>query len=110
MAAIRPTTLNFSAGERNIFFHLLTACNLSCRHCYINQDQHGSATVSKATMEKWLKLFYEPDKQNNLILLGGEPTMHPDLAHGIHYARQIGYETVTIDSNGYLFHHILYIS
>lgn len=107
MVNLHPTTLEFKEGERNIFFHLLTACNLACRHCYINHAQHGSTMVDKATMENWLRLFYEPGKPNNLILLGGEPTMHPDLAHGIRFARQLGYETVTVDSNGFLFHDLL---
>ncbi len=104
---IKATTLQFKAKERNVFFHLLTACNLSCSHCYINTNQHGTETVSKETMEKWLALFYEPNKKTNIIFLGGEPTLHPDLAHGIHYARKLGYATITVDSNGYLFHDLL---
>lgn len=104
---IKPTTLQFKAQERNVFFHLLTACNLSCSHCYINPDQHGSQTVSKETMESWLALFYEPSKESNIIFLGGEPTLHKDLAHGIHYAKKLGYATVTVDSNGFLFHNLL---
>jgi MoaA/NifB/PqqE/SkfB family radical SAM enzyme len=38
-------TVGFQPGERNVFFHILTACNLSCRHCYINPAQHGTATL-----------------------------------------------------------------
>ena len=104
---LMPTTLEFKAGERNIFFHLLTACNLSCRHCYINTEQHGTQTVSRQTMEEWLRLFYRAGQRNNVIFLGGEPTMHPELAHGIAFAKELGYATVTVDSNGYLFHDLL---
>ncbi|MGV1099908.1 radical SAM protein [Thiovibrio sp. JS02] len=100
-------TLHFKARERNIFFHLLTACNLACRHCYINPAQHGTGTVSRQTMEEWLTLFYNPDKESNVIFLGGEPTLHPDLAHGIRYARSLGYRTITVDSNGFLHHNLL---
>lgn len=99
-------TVGFQSGERNIFFHILTACNLSCRHCYINTDQHGTATLSRQTIEKWLELFADPAKKSNVIFLGGEPTMHPDLAHAIAKAKALGF-TVTVDSNGYLFHDIL---
>jgi len=107
MTEILPTTLEFKPGERNIFFHLLTACNLSCCHCYINPEQHGTSIVSKETMEEWLRLFYRSDKRSNVIFLGGEPTMHQDLAHGIHFAKELGYETITVDSNGFLFHDLL---
>ncbi len=41
MSHRKPHTVQFKAGERNIFFHLLTACNLSCAFCYINPVQHG---------------------------------------------------------------------
>ncbi|MDA3970985.1 MAG: radical SAM protein [Desulfobulbaceae bacterium] len=104
---MKPTTLEFKPQERNIFFHVLTGCNLSCKHCYINPDQHGKEMVSRNTMETWLKLFYEPTKDTNVIFLGGEPTMHKDLAHGVKFARELGYATVTIDTNGYVFHDIL---
>ncbi len=104
---MKPTTLEFKPQERNIFFHLLTGCNLTCKHCYINPSQHGTETVSRATMETWLKLFYKPQKATNVIFLGGEPTMHKDLAHGVKFAKELGYTTVTIDTNGYVFHDIL---
>ncbi len=105
---MNPTarTVAFQPGERNIFFHILTACNLSCKHCYINPSQHGTTTLPKETMLRWLELFADPDKKSNVIFLGGEPTMHPDLSYGIERAKELGM-AVTVDSNGYLFHDIL---
>jgi MoaA/NifB/PqqE/SkfB family radical SAM enzyme len=99
-------TVGFQAGERNIFFHVLTACNLSCKHCYINPDQHGKTRVSREEMGAWLELFFDKEKKTNVIFLGGEPTLHPDLAYGIAKARELGF-FVTVDSNGYLFHDFL---
>ncbi|RUM43377.1 MAG: radical SAM protein [Desulfocapsa sp.] len=99
-------TVDFRPGERNVFFHLLTACNLSCRHCYINPLQHGTATLPLETVLKWLKLFARAEQKTNLILLGGEPTMHPDIALIIRAAKSMRY-AVTVDSNGFLFHDLL---
>lgn len=99
-------TVGFQAGERNVFLHLLTACNLSCRHCYINPSQHGTTTLPTGTVLKWLKLFARPERQSNLILLGGEPSLHPDLAEIIRAAKSLRY-AVTVDSNGFLFHDLL---
>lgn len=99
-------TVGFKPGERNVFFHLLTACNLACRHCYINQGQHGSNTLPLKTVLVWLKLFARPERQTNLILLGGEPTLHPDLPAIIRAAKSLRY-AVTVDTNGYLFHDFL---
>ncbi len=101
-----PRTVAFKPGERNIFFHILTACNLSCGHCYINPDQHGSQTLPRETIEKWLELFVSPEKRSNVIFLGGEPTLHPDLPRVAARAKDLGY-FVTVDSNGYLFHDFL---
>lgn len=99
-------TVGFKAGERNVFFHILTACNLSCRHCYINKEQHGTQQLSKEQMVDWMTILADPDKKTNMIFLGGEPTMHPDLPFAIEKAKELGY-FVTVDSNGYLFHDLL---
>lgn len=53
-----------------------------------------------------MELFVAPGKKSNVIFLGGEPTMHPDLVHGISKAKALGFD-VTVDSNGYLFHNLL---
>jgi MoaA/NifB/PqqE/SkfB family radical SAM enzyme len=101
-----PHTVGFKTGERNIFLHLLTACNLSCAHCYINPSEHGSSMLSRGQIESWIRLFSDPAKESNIVFLGGEPTMHPDLVYGIEVAKSCGY-AVTVDTNGYLFHDFL---
>lgn len=100
-------TVDFKPGERNIFFHILTDCNLSCQHCYINTAQQGTGSVPGVTIEKWLKLFMDETKETNVIFLGGEPTMHKDLPQAIKTAKKMGYRSVTVDTNGFLFHDFL---
>lgn len=100
-------TVAFAKNSVNVFFHILTQCNLSCRHCYINPAQHGNEILSLETVETWLKPFPDGHRQANLILLGGEPTLHPQLNQIVFAARKMGYDSVTIDTNGYLFHDIL---
>ena len=107
MKPSQARTVAFKEGERNVFFHILTACNLSCRHCYINPPEHGTSSVTRENLEKWLKLFHAPGKETNVIFLGGEPTLHPDLPQAIKFAKQLGYSSVTVDSNGFLFHDFL---
>ena len=99
-------TVGFKPGERNIFFHILTACNLSCCHCYFNKEQHGTRQLTREELEQWMTLFADPGKRSNMIFLGGEPTMHPDLPFAIQKAKELGF-FVTVDSNGYLFHDLL---
>ena len=100
-------TVSFSKNSTNIFFHILTRCNLKCRHCYINQKQHGKNDVDLPTIKAWLGIFAEKSKRANVIFLGGEPTLHPDLHSAIREARYLGYSSITVDTNGYLFNNIL---
>jgi MoaA/NifB/PqqE/SkfB family radical SAM enzyme len=100
-------TVAFSKASSNLFFHILTQCNLSCSHCYINRDQHGDKILSIDTIRDWLDLFAPKAHQTNLVLLGGEPTLHPDLSLAVKEARRLEYKSITIDTNGYLFHDIL---
>ncbi len=104
---MQKKTVAFSKESANLFFHLLTRCNLSCSHCYINPDQHGKNTLSIDTIQRWLGLFAKKASQTNLIFLGGEPTLHKDLSAAVKHARKLHFKSITIDTNGFLFHDIL---
>jgi MoaA/NifB/PqqE/SkfB family radical SAM enzyme len=54
-----------------------------------------------------MKPFAAKSANTNLILLGGEPTLHPDLPQIIKHARKLGFASISVDTNGYLFHDIL---
>lgn len=99
-------TVEFSAGERNIFLHILTACNLSCSHCYINQAQHGTRQLTRQELASWIPLLRGATKKANIVFLGGEPTLHKALPFAVQTAKQCGYQ-VTVDTNGYLFNNFL---
>jgi MoaA/NifB/PqqE/SkfB family radical SAM enzyme len=100
-------TVAFSRSSTNLFFHILTKCNLKCRHCYINPAQHGKNTLPLPTIKAWLEAFSNNCNSTNLIFLGGEPTLHPELAAVVKHARRLGFGSLTIDTNGYLFGDIL---
>ncbi len=100
-------TVAFSKNSSNLFFHILTKCNLRCRHCYINPEQHGEKKLPLSTIRAWLDEFASISATTNVIFLGGEPTLHPDLPGAIKYACDGGFGSITVDTNGYLFHDIL---
>lgn len=103
-----PRTVAFSRNATNVFFHILTACNLRCRHCYINPSQQGAESLDIETICAWLNAFAGKENPANVIFLGGEPTLHPELSLAVKHARRSGYQSITIDTNGYLFHDILH--
>lgn len=100
-------TVAFSKDSSNLFFHILTRCNLACAHCYINPKQHGHQTLSIDTIRRWLGLFAPKASRTNLIFLGGEPTLHRDLPAAVKEAGLLHFNSITIDTNGFLFHDIL---
>ena len=100
-------TVAFSKNASNLFFHILTKCNLRCRHCYINPEQQGKENLPLATIKTWLDQFASISATTNVIFLGGEPSLHPDLAGAVKYAKDRGFVSITVDTNGYLFHDIL---
>ena len=102
-----PSTVEFKRQAANVFLHVLTRCNLRCRHCYINPEQHGRKRLPIERIERWLGVFAGRSPGANLVLLGGEPTLHPDLPRAVRCARRLGFGSITIDTNGYLFHDIL---
>ena len=104
---IQTKTVAFSKNSTNIFFHILTKCNLKCGHCYINPEQHGKDILPLPVIVAWLDAFARENSSKNLIFLGGEPTLHPDLPAAVEYARNLNFGSITIDTNGYLFHDIL---
>jgi MoaA/NifB/PqqE/SkfB family radical SAM enzyme len=104
---MRSRTVAFSKKASNLFFHILTQCNLSCSHCYINPEQHGRAMLDIQTIESWLTLFKKQAPTTHLVILGGEPTLHPDLGQMVKTARGMRFKSITIDTNGYLFNNIL---
>jgi MoaA/NifB/PqqE/SkfB family radical SAM enzyme len=100
-------TVTFSKNASNLFFHILTKCNLRCRHCYINPEQQGKKNLPLVTIKAWLDEFASISATTNVIFLGGEPSLHPDLAGAVKYAKDRGFVSITVDTNGYLFHDIL---
>jgi MoaA/NifB/PqqE/SkfB family radical SAM enzyme len=102
------STVEFSRQAANVFLHVLTRCNLRCRHCYINPEQHGRNRLPVERIERWLAVFAARSPGANLVLLGGEPSLHPDLPRAVRCARRLGFASVTIDTNGYLFNELLH--
>ncbi len=66
-------TVAFSKNAVNVFFHILTRCNLKCSHCYINKKEHGENTLSIDTIEAWLEVFASKKKKQMSFSWGESP-------------------------------------
>lgn len=77
-AGFRPRPLKFRAGEvPHATLEINRTCNLRCRCCY-NVDRDGLKPYDE--VERDLALLMSLRRLQAVTILGGEPTLHPDLA------------------------------
>ena len=67
----RPVEVPSTAPIKFLVLNLTNACNLSCRYCFVQQDD---ATMSPETVDKALGLVKETDAPT-IGFFGGEPTL-----------------------------------
>ena len=74
--------INDFCSRRHMFFNginiiLTHKCNLGCEYCYEKGAELNYGDISLDNFEKILK-WLRKNKKDKIILLGGEPTLHPD--------------------------------
>lgn len=86
--------------ERYLYLYVTTDCNLRCKHCYVGSDRlNAPKYFDVATVENVLEYFRVVAGHDKLCILGGEPTLHPDLSKIVDIAGDKKY-SITINSNG----------
>ncbi len=71
--------------EKNIGvgIDITDGCNMSCRHCYYHRQQ---VPLRHLPLEQLKKIISSAAEEfSELYLLGGEPTLHPELAQIVDY-------------------------
>jgi hypothetical protein len=85
--------------------HVTHACNLICESCshYSNHNHHGHLKLTQA--EQWMAPWSHRIAVDEFHLLGGEPTIHPDLPEFVSLARRYWPKAfITIRTNGFFLH------
>lgn len=74
---------------------ITTACNLRCKHCYLNRK------VKNLNTELWFKIMdiLEEIGIKKVVLLGGEPTLREDFYEILQYAI-LKFRNVSVETNG----------
>ena len=101
--------LHMKAGRNGIplsgTFELSPVCNMQCRMCYVRMtpDEIERSGGRLRTLEEWIALGREAQKQGMLMLLltGGEPFMWPDFRELYREMKKLGL-VITINTNGTL--------
>lgn len=82
----------------HIFLEILEACNCACEHCYASKSQKY---LSRQDWFKIVDLCVSNFHPKNIIIVGGEPTLHPDIYPIISYCIS-KVPVVSIQTNGTL--------
>ncbi|HZU85823.1 MAG TPA: radical SAM protein [Polyangiaceae bacterium] len=79
-------------------------CNMSCSFCFIDR------TVGDFDKDPLLDEIRQirASGTDHLVLSGGEPTLHPDLASLVAEAKALGFQTIEIQTNGVKAHEFGY--
>lgn len=72
-----PDVLQANEQQTTMQVNVTYACNLACRHCYLECGPKSTQTMSRETMEQVLAAFVAGGYKT-LDVTGGSPEMHPD--------------------------------
>jgi radical SAM protein with 4Fe4S-binding SPASM domain len=75
---------------KDMIIYVTSDCNLSCKHCYVNTEK-----PVKQLLKSDLRWIHDTFDIRNVMLIGGEPTLYPDLDYAVKL-----FKKVTISTNG----------
>ena len=79
-------------------------CNNRCRFCL---DSEKRGLPQKTTLEiKKEMLWAKSQKSSYLEIIGGEATIRPDIINLIQFAKNLGFKTITMSTNGRMFSYL----
>lgn len=88
---VLPATTDTPVTPLSLLWMEITGrCQLGCVHCYAGsgpQGAHGTMTTAD-----WFRVIEEASAlpTRDVQLIGGEPTLHPDLPAMVHHALELG--------------------
>jgi hypothetical protein len=92
-------------GIPHLEIHVAHRCNLACESCSHYSNQGHKGVLSLAEAERWMAPWSERLRPQTLSLLGGEPTVHPDLTEFVRLARRLWPAAyLRLVTNGFFLH------
>ena len=83
----------------NLYLFVTERCQLRCGHCYMGQ-RLARATDMPTDFAIDTMSYLRRLGSRYLTIVGGEPTLHPDLPELIRKAREFGFDKVMLETNG----------
>ena len=94
--------------DDNERLHILTGavCNNNCLFC-MEEDREGRYVHNSAITPEHVRNLLEGNRERGEVMFtSGEPTLNPNFLRYVSWARELGYETVGVITNGRIFSRI----
>ncbi len=98
-----PSTASSSAATERIDLKVGFSCNNRCLFCVQGDKRARYAPRDLAALQEVLRI--ERQRVSAVVFTGGEPTVRRDLPELVACARDLGYTTIQIQTNGRMFAH-----
>ncbi len=94
-------SLKCSVRPRTIFLEILYGCNLYCTYCYIGRQlNHVKPQVPPLNTTMNILKTLKKEHVEEIVLLGGEPMLHPHLTEICQTVTELGFPKRGIVTNG----------
>jgi MoaA/NifB/PqqE/SkfB family radical SAM enzyme len=90
-----------AVAKKKYWLRLTRACNNNCLFCLDKEMQNGQMVPLKEVLSELKKGRRQNFKQ--VILSGGEPTIHPEFLAIVNEARKNGFDRIQVITNGRMF-------
>lgn len=87
-----PKTLTIAITDR---------CNLACRHCWVSAGTERTGALPERILRRLLAEFRDLEGES-VCLTGGEPLCHPAWLRLLQFARSLGFEAASLQTNAML--------
>ena len=85
----QPTLLETFEHQATMQVNITYACNLACRHCYLECTPSKTEAMSRETLQKCLDAF-EAGSFEVMDITGGSPELHPDFEWFLRESAKLG--------------------
>jgi radical SAM protein with 4Fe4S-binding SPASM domain len=86
---------------RTLTIAITGQCNLACQHCWVSAGAGGNGDLPERTLRRMLVEFRELEGEG-VCLTGGEPLCHPAWSRLLQFARALGFENASLQTNAML--------
>ena len=85
----QPSLLQTCEHQMTMQVNITYACNLACRHCYLECTPQKTEAMSHETLEKCLEAF-KAGGFKTMDITGGSPELHPDFEWFLRESAKLG--------------------